>query len=104
MSIPVVFYFIVSAARHSSCYDGPPEGKKHTRERERETHTHTQSLLSLVTHTSLSLNFIQKKWAKCLLSYNPRRSSAWWSSSKLQGSQVKTICVTCTKNPSHCHV
>jgi hypothetical protein len=39
MSVPVVFYFIVSAAGHTSCYDGPPEGKKHTRETERDTHT-----------------------------------------------------------------
>ncbi len=44
MSVPVVFYFIVSAAGHTSCYDGPPEDKKHTRERERDTHTHTVSI------------------------------------------------------------
>jgi hypothetical protein len=47
MSVPVVFYFIVSAAGHTSCYDGPPEEKKHTTERDRDTHTHTHTQ----THT-----------------------------------------------------
>jgi hypothetical protein len=65
MSVPVVFYFIVSAAGHTSCYDGPPEEKKHTRERER--HTHTQSLLSLVNHASSSAELHPEKMSKMLV-------------------------------------
>ncbi len=64
MSVPVVFYFIVSAAGHTSCYDGPPEEKKHTRERETHTHTHTESLLSLVNHASSSAELHPEKMSK----------------------------------------
>jgi hypothetical protein len=60
MSVPVVFYFIVSAAGHTSCYDGPPEEKKHTRDRERHTH----SLESLVNHASSSAELHPEKMSK----------------------------------------
>jgi hypothetical protein len=107
MSVPVVFYFIVSAARHTSCYDGPPEEKKHATERER--HTHTQ------THTHTESRVFGKS---CFI-------ISWTSSRKneqnvcchiTQGDQVLDDhlqsfkdhrwrrSVTCTKNPSDCHV